>query len=59
MTGRHRKRRYGGESDGNDSDATVELPPRFDERGRRSGEERDRDPMADKLESVLMSLFSR
>lgn len=35
------------------SDATIELPPRFDEHGRRKGD----DPVADKLESVLKGLF--
>jgi len=55
-SGRHRKRRHRDESPGSDaSDATVELPPRFDEHGRK----RQEDPVADKLESVLQSLFSR
>jgi hypothetical protein len=36
-----------------DSDTTIELPPRFDERGRR----REEDPLANKLETVLSSLF--
>lgn len=35
------------------SDTTIELPPRFDEHGRRRAE----DPLADKLETVLQSLF--
>jgi hypothetical protein len=52
-SGRHRKRHHRDESPGSDSDATIELPPRFDERGRRQGD----DPAADKLESVLMGLF--
>jgi hypothetical protein len=51
-SGRHRKRHHGDESP-SDSDATIDLPPRFDEHGRR----RQEDPMADKLESVLQSLF--
>lgn len=40
-------------SDSVASDATIELPPRFDEHGRRRGD----DPIADKLESVLAGLF--
>lgn len=52
-SGRHRKRHHRDESPGSDSDATIDLPPRFDEQGRR----RDDDPLADKLESVLQSLF--
>jgi hypothetical protein len=53
-SGRHRKRHHRDESPGSDnSDATIDLPPRFDEHGRR----RPEDPMADKLESVLQSLF--
>lgn len=35
----------------NDSDATIELPPRFDEKGRRKTE--GEDPLADKLEEIL------
>lgn len=53
--GRTRKRHDRDESPASDaaSDTTVELPPRFDEQGRR----RPEDPLADKLESVLMGLF--
>ncbi len=35
-----------------DSDATVELPPRFDENGRRKTEG-DLDPLASKVEEIL------
>jgi len=35
------------------SDTTIELSPRFEERGRRRAE----DPLADKLESVLLGLL--
>ena len=52
-SGRDRKRNRRAESPGSDTDSTIELPPRFDERGHR----RDDDPMAEKLESVLKSLF--
>lgn len=52
-SGRHRKRHHRDDDDGHDSDATIDLPPRFDEHGRR----RPDDPMADKLESVLQTLF--
>jgi hypothetical protein len=52
-SGRHRKRHHRDHSPASDSDTTIDLPPRFDERGRRKPE----DPMADKLESVLQSLF--
>ncbi|KAG9389391.1 DUF3824 multi-domain protein [Pyrenophora tritici-repentis] len=53
-SGRERKRHHRDESPGSDaSDATIELPPRFDERGR----ERDVDPLADNLERVLQSIF--
>lgn len=52
-SGRDRKRHRRAESSGSDTDSTVELPPRFDEKGRRRGD----DPAADKLESVLQSLF--
>ena len=49
-SGRERKRRHRDESPGSDvSDATVELPPRFDEKGRK----RPEDPLAEKLESIL------
>jgi hypothetical protein len=33
---------------------TIELPPRFDEHGRRKGD----DPVADRLEEVLNGIFS-
>ena len=36
----------------NDSDTTIELPPRFDEHGRRKAE-RGEDPIADKIEDFL------
>ncbi|CAN9344718.1 unnamed protein product [Alternaria alternata] len=53
-SGRARKRRHRSESPGSDaSDATIELPPRFDERGRQQPE----DPLAKQLESVLQSIF--
>lgn len=53
-SGRRRKRHHRDESPGSDdSDATIDLPPRFDEQGRK----RANDPVADKLESVLQSLF--
>lgn len=53
-SGRTRKRHHRDESqDSDDSDATIDLPPRFDEQGRRRG----KDPVAAKLESVLQSLF--
>jgi hypothetical protein len=52
-SGRHRKRRHRDHSPVSDSDTTIDLPARFDEHGRRKPE----DPMADKLESVLQSLF--
>ncbi|KAH8727869.1 hypothetical protein GQ44DRAFT_738042 [Phaeosphaeriaceae sp. PMI808] len=51
-SGRRRKRHHG-EDEGDDSDATIDLPPRFDEHGRT----RRNDPMADTLESVLQSIF--
>ncbi|KAL2416454.1 hypothetical protein ABEF95_016197 [Exophiala dermatitidis] len=35
-----------------DSDATVELPPRFDEHGRRKPDPSD-DPLADRLDEIL------
>jgi len=47
------RRRDESPASGDESDTTIELPPRFDERGRR----RDDDPLASKLESVLSSLF--
>jgi hypothetical protein len=52
-SGRHRKRHHRDHSPGSDSDTTIDLPPRVDEHGRK----RPEDPMADKLESVLQSLF--
>ena len=53
-SGRSRKRHHRDESPGSDtSDATIELPPRFDENGRK----RPEDPLADTLESVLASIF--
>ena len=52
-SGRHRKRHHRDDDEGNESDATIDLPPRFDEHGRK----RPEDPMADKLESVLQTLF--
>lgn len=52
--GRDRKRHHRDESPGSDaSDATIELPPRFDERGRQKPE----DPLAETLETVLSSIF--
>lgn len=50
---RDRKRHRRAESPGSDTDETIELPPRFDELGRRRGD----DPAADRLESVLQALF--
>jgi hypothetical protein len=35
-----------------DSDATVELPARFDEKGRKKPES-GQDPLADKIEDIL------
>lgn len=53
-SGRDRKRHRRDDSPGSDaSDTTIELPPRFDEQGHS----RTVDPVADKLESVLQSLF--
>jgi hypothetical protein len=51
-TGRRRKRRHR-DDEGEDSDSTLDLPPRFDEQGYKRSE----DPMADKLESLLAGLF--
>lgn len=48
-----RKRRRDESPDSDDSGDTIELPPRFDQYGRRT----DDDPLADKLESVLSGLF--
>jgi len=61
---RHRQREYDrgdkksssrrdGSADSASSDGTIELPPRFDEQGRR----KDDDPLANTLESVLAGLF--
>ncbi|CAI6335454.1 unnamed protein product [Periconia digitata] len=58
---RHRRREdeRGGRSrrdesaDSATSEGTIELPPRFDEQGRR----KEDDPLADQLESVLAGLF--
>lgn len=52
-SGPARKRNRRTESPGSDTDSTIELPPRFDEKGRR----RDDDPAAERLEKVLQSLF--
>lgn len=47
---RERKRgRRDSSADSAASDATIELPPRFDPQGRRKGD----DPLADKLETIL------
>lgn len=48
-----RKRHRDDSPDSVSSDATIELPPRFDEYGRRKAD----DPLAEKLESVLQGLF--
>lgn len=47
------RRRRDDSPDSDASDATIELPPRFDPQGRSKEE----DPLAQKLESVLTSLF--
>jgi len=57
--GRHqdrdsRSRRRSGSADSAASDETIDLPPRFDDFGRR----RDDDPLASKLESVLSKLLA-
>jgi hypothetical protein len=53
-SGRDRKRHRRDESPASDaSDATIDLPPRFDERGRK----RPEDPLADKLESLLQNFL--
>jgi hypothetical protein len=53
-SGRARKRRHRSESPGSDtSDTTIDLPPRFDEQGRQQPE----DPLAEKLETILQSIF--
>lgn len=49
----HRERRRDDSPDSQASDETIELPPRFGERGRA----RDDDPLAAKLESVLVGLL--
>lgn len=48
-----RRRRRDESTDSSASDATIELPPRFDEFGRAT----DEDPLAQKLEQVLTGLF--
>jgi hypothetical protein len=40
------------QQDPEDSDATIELEPRFDEKGRKKGTEAD-DPLASKIEDML------
>ncbi|KAF1357882.1 hypothetical protein EJ07DRAFT_180498 [Lizonia empirigonia] len=50
---RDRKCHRSAEESASDTDDTIELPPRFDELGRRRGD----DPAADRLESVLQALF--
>ena len=55
-SGRRRKRRHGerDQSPASDaSDQTIDLPARFDDLGRKRVE----DPLAEKLESVLQSIF--
>jgi hypothetical protein len=52
--GRDRDRRRDGSADSAASDETIELPPRFDNYGRR----KEDDPLAEKLESVLNKLFA-
>jgi hypothetical protein len=49
------KRRRDGSADSNDSDATIDLPDRFDSSGRRKAD----DPAADKLEQMLSGLLFR
>jgi hypothetical protein len=55
--GRHRSHNDSHDRDDSpdsiNSDETIELPPRFDQYGRR----REEDPLAEKLESVLAGLF--
>lgn len=46
---RRSRRRRDSSQDSATSDATIELPSRFDDLGRRKGD----DPLADKLESIL------
>lgn len=48
------RRRRDGSADSAGSDETIELPPRFDDFGRR----KDDDPLAEKLESVLSRLLA-
>lgn len=54
-SGRRRKRHHRDHSPANSeaSDATIDLPPRFDDQGRRKTD----DPLADKVESFLQSLL--
>lgn len=52
---RRRSRESSHEREG-DSDATEDLPPRFDAQGRRLPE-RGEDPIADKVEDLLQSSF--
>jgi hypothetical protein len=52
-SGPDRKRHRRAEDPDSDTDSTVELPPRFDERGRR----KEDDPAAETLERVLQGLF--
>ncbi|KAL1794257.1 hypothetical protein ACET3X_007678 [Alternaria dauci] len=55
-SGRAPKRRHRSESPASDaSDATIELPPRFDEHGRRQPE----DPLAKQLENEKPHLHTR
>jgi hypothetical protein len=54
-SGSDHRRHRDGSPDSVSSDSTIELPPRFDELGRQ----RDLDPLAKGLESVLVGLFSR
>lgn len=55
---RNRERKRRDESPASEaSDDTIELPPRFDGQGRERGRERDEDPLARQLESVLNGLF--
>lgn len=52
---RRHSREQSNEREG-DSDATEDLPPRFDAQGRRLPE-RGEDPLADKVEDLLQSSF--
>jgi hypothetical protein len=49
---RDRRKDKEGTVEGNDSDTTVDLPPRFDEEGRKKAD-RGEDPFADKLEDII------